>query len=48
MPFEMCGSIKPPKEKKHTQLIMAHKNELIVLEHLTKHISKFLKKNQTW
>ena len=42
LPFEKGGLVKPPRGKK-TQIIVAHKNELIVPAHLTKHISKNLK-----
>ena len=42
LPFEHGGIVKPPKGKK-TQIIVAHKNELIIPAHLTKHISKSLK-----
>ena len=42
VPFQHGGVVKPPKGHK-TQIIVAHKNELIVPAHLTKHISKSLK-----
>ena len=42
IPFEKGGLVKPPRGKK-TQIIVAHKNELIIPAHLTKHISKSLK-----
>ena len=42
VPFQHGGVVKPPKGHK-TQIIVAHKNELIVPAHLTKHISKNLK-----
>ena len=42
IPFQHGGIVKPPKGHK-TQIIVAHKNELIVPAHLTKHVSKTLK-----
>ena len=42
IPFERGGLIKPPKGKK-TQIIIAHKGELVVPKHMVKHVSKSLK-----
>ena len=42
LPFEHGGYGKPGYNKK-TQLILAHKNELVIPAHLTKYIPKNLK-----
>ena len=40
--FQHGGFVKPPQGRK-TQIIEAHKAELIVPKHMVKHVSKSLK-----
>jgi len=41
LPFEKGGLVKPIRGK--TQIIVAHKGELVVPKHMVKHVSKSLK-----
>ena len=42
LPFEHGGIVKPPKGQKK-QIIVAHKGELTVPQHMVKNVSKSLK-----
>ena len=42
VPFQHGGLVKPPKGKT-TQIIVAHKGELVIPKHMVKHVSKSLK-----